>query len=293
MSLKTKAHYFTVFGVSTFVLAFALSSAAAPHGDNYTGKPVVSASTQMPDELQGIGIDEKLNTKLDSNLMFKDETGAAVTLGTYLEKGKPVVISPVYYQCPGLCNFHLNGFVDALKSVDWTIGSKFTYLAVSFDSKETPELAAAKKETYMKVYGRPEAESGWHFLTTDEANVQAITKALGFKFKWDEKGQQWAHSSAAIIITPDGVVSRYLPGIMYEPKDIKLALNEASAGKIGTIMDGLALYCFKYDPSLSKYTFYAHNIVKMGGAIMVLLLAIWLVPVWFRTRKESDKTARS
>lgn len=271
---------------ATFTMSFANSG----NHEGYDGKPQAGAATEMPAELQGVGIDEKLGAKLDLSLQFKNEDGQVVTLGDYLKDGKPVVISPVYYQCPGLCNFHMNGFVDALKLMDkdWTIGGKYKYLAISFDSKETPDLAAAKKTTYMKVYGRPEAANGWHFLTGDEANVQALTKALGFKFKWDEKMQEWAHASAAIVISPKGEISRYLPGIMFEPKDIKLALNEAAEGKIGTFVDSLVLYCFKYDPSQSKYTLYAYNLVKMGGALMVLILAIWLLPVWFRSRKDQE-----
>lgn len=288
---RSAMNFLSQVGTLVLLLGFVVPALAMKEG--YDGKPQAGSATEMPAELQGVGIEEKLGHRLDLNLRFVDESGKAVTLGDYLGKGRPVVISPIYYECPSLCNFHLNGFVDALKLMDWTIGEKFTYLAVSFDSKETPDLAKAKKETYMKVYGRPQADAGWHFLTADEENVQALTKALGFKFRWDEKMQEWAHASAAIVVTPDGVVSRYLPGIMFDQKDIKLALNEATAGKIGTFVDSLVLYCFKYDPSQSKYTLYAYNLVKMGGAVMVLILAIWLLPVWFRTRKEADESARS
>ncbi len=235
--------------------------------------------------LSEISIDEKLGTKLDLNLQFRDETGRSVTLGAYLAKGKPVVISPVYYLCSGLCDLHLNGFVSALKKLnnDWTIGNKFSYLTVSFDSAETPELALAKKEAYMTEYGRPEAKESWHFLTGDGANVQALTKSLGFKFKWDEQEKVWAHSSATIVISPEGIVTRYLPGVTFDPQDIKLALNESTEGKIGTFSDRLVLYCFKYDSSRGKYAFYVNHLVKMGGSFVILLiLMIWLLPSWVR-----------
>lgn len=253
----------------------------------YDGKPTPKVSTEMPAELQGVGIDQQLGATLDLNLKFKDDRGNEVALASFFDGRRPVIISPIYYQCPSLCNFHLNGFTDGLKLMDWSVGEQFVYLAVSFDANETPDLAAKKKESYLKVYDRPGAENGWHFLTADQSTVQAFTKALGFKFKWDEKSQEWAHASAAIVVSPEGKITRYLPGIMFDPKDIKLAINEASKGKIGTIVDSLILYCFKYDPHQSKYTLYAFNLMKMGGAVTVLLLIIWLLPVWLRTRRES------
>lgn len=253
----------------------------------YDGKPAPKASSEMPPELVGIGIDQKLGQKLNLEMVFKDETGAERKLGDFFDGKKPVVISPVYYSCPGLCNFHLNGFTDGLKEMDWNLGEKFVYLTVSFDAKETPDLAAAKKETYLKVYGRAGAEKNWHFLTATDEVVQQFTQQLGFKFRWDEPSQEWAHAAAAIVVSPDGSISRYLPGIVFAGKDIKLAINEASDGKVGSIVDSLILYCFRYDPTQSKYTLYAFNLVKLGGAATVLLMVIWLLPVWLRTRRET------
>ncbi|MFP5518948.1 MAG: SCO family protein [Bdellovibrionia bacterium] len=270
------------------ILAFAVAATwSCGQALAYDGKPAPTVATEMPAELQGVGIDQKLGTKLNLEMKFTDETGKIATLGSFFDGRRPVIISPVYYSCPGLCNFHLNGFTEALKEMDWGIGDKFVYLAVSFDSKETSDLAAAKKETYLKVYGRDGAQDNWHFLTADEATVQEFTKSLGFKFRWDEQSQEWAHAAAAIVISPDGTVSRYLPGIVFSAKDIRLAINEATQGKIGTIVDSLILYCFKYDPQQSKYTLYAFNLVKMGGALTVLLMVIWLLPVWFRARRET------
>lgn len=282
--LKTRTFGRALLGAS-FVL-FCLQSQAA-----YEPQVVAKTADEKPAELQNVGITEKLGEKLDLNLKFKDENGKEVTLGSYFDGKHPVVISPVYFSCPGLCNFHLNGFTDALKLMDsnWSVGKKFTMLALSFDSKETPELAAAKKKTYMKLYGREGAEEHWHFLTADEATVQAITGALGFKFRWDESQKEWAHASSAIVIAPDGKISRYLPGIMFDPKDIKLALNEAAEGKIGTFVESLVLYCFKYDPHSSKYALAAVNLMKMGGALMVLVMVLWLTPVWIRSRREQKK----
>jgi len=272
-----------------FALLFVASAQAS-----YEPKPADMLAGDQAKELQGIGIDEKIGTYIDMNLTFKDENGETVTLAKYINGGHiPVIISPVYYNCPGLCNFHLNGLTDGLKLMDWSVGDKFKVVAVSFDSKETPELAAKKKASYMKVYDRPGTEGGWSFLTGDEQTIQALTKALGFKFKWNEEAKEWAHASAAIVVTPDGKISRYLPGIMFDPKDVKLAVNEASNGKVGTFVDQLVLYCFQYNPHQSKYTLYAFNIMKLGGALMVMVLALWLLPVWVRSRSANAKAARS
>lgn len=274
--------------LTTAVLVLFSASAQA-----YDGKPAPMVANEQPKELEGVGIDEKLGSKIDLTLKVKDDNGQEVALGSFFDGKHPVIISPVYFSCPGLCNFHLNGLTDALKLMDkdWTIGKKFKLLSVSFDSKETPDLAANKKQTYMKLYDRAGSEKEWHFITADESTVQALTQALGFKFRWDETAQEWAHASAAIVITPDGTISRYLPGIMFNPQDIKIALNEATDGKIGTFVDSLVLYCFKYDPHQSKYTLVAFNVMKMGGAVMVLVMVIWLLPVWIRARREQNNTA--
>ncbi|AHZ85917.1 hypothetical protein Bb109J_c0258 [Bdellovibrio bacteriovorus] len=274
--------------LTTAVLVLFSASAQA-----YDGKPAPMVANEQPKELEGVGIDEKLGSKIDLTLKVKDDNGQEVALGSFFDGKHPVIISPVYFSCPGLCNFHLNGLTDALKLMDkdWTIGKKFKLLSVSFDSKETPDLAANKKQTYMKLYDRAGSEKEWHFITADESTVQAMMQSLGFKFRWDEKAQEWAHASAAIVITPDGTISRYLPGIMFNPQDIKIALNEATDGKIGTFVDSLVLYCFKYDPHQSKYTLVAFNVMKMGGAVMVLVMVIWLLPVWIRARREQNNTA--
>ncbi|WII72104.1 SCO family protein [Bdellovibrio sp. 22V] len=275
-------------------LSFAVLVSFSANVQAYDGKPAPMVASEQPKELEGIGIDEKLGGKVDFTLKVKDDNGQEVTLGSFFDGKHPVIISPVYFSCPGLCNFHLNGLTDALKLMekDWTVGKKYKVLSVSFDSKETPDLAAKKKETYMKLYERPGAETGWHFLTADESAVQAITQSLGFKFKWDEASKEWAHASAAVIITPDGTISRYLPGIMFNPQDIKLALNEATEGKIGNFVDNLVLYCFKYDPHQSKYTLAAFNLMKVGGAVMVLVMVLWLLPVYIRSRRSNKSAGR-
>ncbi|QLY25725.1 SCO family protein [Bdellovibrio sp. KM01] len=259
----------------------------------YNGTEAGMAAGDKARELQGVGIEEKLGKKLDLGMKFKDETGKEVALGDYFDGKHPVIISPVYFSCPGLCNFHLNGLTDALKVMDknWTVGGKFKVVAISFDSKETPEIAAHKKELYMKLYDRPGSESGWHFLTGNEQQVRALTEAIGFKFRWDETQKEWAHASAAVVASPEGTVSRYLPGIMFNQQDIKLALNEATEGKIGNFVDSLVLYCFQYDPHKSKYSLAAVSIMKMGGGVMLLVMVLWLLPLYIRSRRAKKNVA--
>lgn len=260
----------------------------------YDGRPAPMVASDAAKELAGVGIDEKLGDKVDFSWTFKDESGKEVTLGSYFDGKHPVIISPVYFSCPGLCNLHLNGLTDALKLMekDWGVGGKYQVVSLSFDSKETPDLAATKKKLYMKLYDRADAEAGWHFLTGDEETIQKATQALGFKFKWDEKAKEWAHASAAIVITPDGKISRYLPGITFNPQDVKLALNEATAGKIGTFVEHLVLYCFKYDPQQSKYTLAAFNVMQIGGGITVLIMGLWLLPFYIRSKKKNKTAGR-
>ena len=259
----------------------------------YSGPEAGMAADERPKELQDVGISEKLGSKLDLNMKFNDESGKEVTLASYFDGKHPVIISPVYFSCPGLCNFHLNGLTDALKLMEkeWSVGGRYQVVSISFDSKETPEIAAHKKEMYMKLYGRDGAEKGWHFLTGTDSEVKAFTEAIGFKFKWDETQKDWAHASAALVISPDGTVSRYLPGIMFNPQDIKLALNEATEGKIGNFVDSLVLYCFKYDPHKSKYSLAAVSVMKLGGALMVLVMVLWLLPLYIRSRRAKKNSA--
>lgn len=236
---------------------------------------------EVPAEIQGVGIDEKLGVFPTLGTEFLDETGKTVTLGQYFTN-KPVLLSVVYYDCPSMCNFHLNGVLESLKQLDWTAGRDYEVVAVSMNHRETPKLAASKKKTYMNAYGRPEGEAGWHFLTGTEENVQKLTSEVGFRFKWLEGSQEYSHASAAIIMTPGGKISRYLHGIEFEPKTMRLALLEASNGKIGTVLDQVLMFCFQFDPSKNKYTIYAMNIMRIGGGLTLLILAIILLPLWFR-----------
>ena len=260
---------------------------------DYTGKPEPKPAHEKPKEMEGVGIEEKLGTQLDLNIPFVDENGQNVTLSQYFDGKTPVILSMVYYSCPGLCNFHLNGLVDGLKGVDWNIGQNFKMIEISFDPKENNQMAFAKKQNYLKVYNRPGAEKSWHFLTGTPESIKKITENIGFKYKWIESEQEWSHASAAIVTTPSGILSRYLPGVFFESRDLKLALNEATKGKIGTFIDSLVLYCFQYNPHQSKYTLAAFNVMKLGGGITVLLMTLWLLPFWRRSLRKKEESTRS
>lgn len=286
--LEPLAKVWTAAFFGAVVLSFSGVQAA------YDGQSTAKVASEFPEELKNVGIDEKLGDKIDLTLKVRNENGELVELGSFFDGKHPVILSPVYFTCPGLCNFHLNGLTDGLKLLDdnWTVGKKFKVVAFSFDSKDQSDSAALKKSTYVKLYERPGSADGWHFVTADEEVVQKLTSSVGFKFRWDDKVNDWAHASAAIILTPEGVISRYLHGIMFEPKDVRIALNEATEGKIGNIVDSIMLFCFKYDPQQSKYALVASNVMKVGGAIMVLLMILWLMPMYIRSVRAKSKAGR-
>lgn len=249
-------------------------------------QPIGKSSQEPVAELKGVGIDQKIGSPFPVEAEFRDEEGRVVKLGQYLTPGKPMIVSPVYFGCRSLCNYHLNGLTDGLKGLDWTIGEKFQVLAISFDDHEGPELAKGKKESYMKLYDRPKGAEGWHFLTGNSKAIKMLTDGVGFKYHWNEEMQEWAHPSSAIVVSPEGKITRYLPGVFFRPQDIKLALNESVDGKLGSFVDRMVLFCFRYDEHQSKYSLIISNIMKLGGALMVLALLAWLIPFWRRTRRR-------
>lgn len=248
----------------------------------YDPKEVVVTGHELPKELAAVGVEEHLGAKLDPALQFTNEQGEVVPLGSFFHAGRPVLMAMVYYDCPSLCNFHLNGLTDQMKQLKWTTGKEFDVVAVSMNHRETPDLATKKKHNYLKAYGRPAGNDGWHFLVGDEANVKALADQLGFKFQWLEDKGQFAHAAVAYVITPDGKISRYLHGIQPELNTLKLSLLEASNGRIGSLVEQVLMFCFQFDPQKNKYTLYAWNLMRIGAILMVLLLAVLLVPTWLR-----------
>lgn len=243
----------------------------------------------LPDALNDIGIEQKLNSQLPLDATLLDEEGNTVQLKQYFGS-KPVILAMVYYECPMLCNEVLNGLVGSLKPLTFNAGNEFEVVAVSFDPKDTPEIAKAKKEGYTKRYGREGTEKGWHFLTATPETIARVTEAVGFSYKWDEKTKQYAHAGGIMIATPEGKLSHYFYGIEYAPKDVRLGLVEAAGNKIGNPVDKLLLYCYHYDPSTGKYGLAIMNVMRLGGVITVLGLITMLLILW--KSSESKKARR-
>ena len=241
-------------------------------------------SHEVPKELEGVGITEKLGESIDLNLEFYNEEGEKAPLKTYFDGKRPVLLTLVYYSCPNLCNFHLNGVTQTLKKMDWTLGDEFDMIAVSIDPKEKSSLAKKKKENYVQSYGRPSSKDGWHFLTGDEAQIQKLASQVGFGYKWDHATKQWVHQAAAYVLTPEGKISRYLYGIDFASKTLRLSLVEASDNKIGNIVDRIVLFCLHYDPIKGTYAFYAINFMRLAAALTVVILVFALLRYWRRQK---------
>lgn len=268
-----------VFALSVLLFSASISFAASEH---------LGATTPgIPNELKDVGIIEKSGSSvLLNDLVFKDETGAKVSFSKYFNQGsKPVILVLAYYECPNLCTFVLNGLVDAMKGLDWVPGKQFEVVTVSINPRETPELAKAKKASYLASLGKPEAADGWHFLTGEESQIRKLSNAVGFGYKWIEEEKQYAHSAAIYVTTPDGRLSRYLYGIEYKPQDLKLSLLEASNGKIGTVIERLLLFCYRYNPQTHKYSVYLTQLMQAGGFGTVVVFGGYLAVFWRRQRR--------
>ena len=233
----------------------------------------------LPGELNGVGIDQKLDAQLPLDLTFHDESGRDVPLSSFFQTKKPVILAFVYYRCPMLCTQILNGLESSLKAVSFNPGQDFEIVSVSIDPKDTPEIAVSKKQLYLRRYGRANTANGWHFLTGEEPNIKALADAAGFHYKFDPKTGQFAHASGVMIATPDGRLSRYFYGVEYAPRDVRLGLVEASMNKIGNPVDQILLFCYHYDPSTGKYGAVVMNIVRFAGAAFVLLCGTFLAVV--------------
>ncbi|MFN7945383.1 MAG: cytochrome c oxidase subunit II [Blastocatellia bacterium] len=248
------------------------------------------AQNERPQLLKQVGIDQRLNAQVPLDLVFRDEEGRTVRLGDYFN-GKPVVLSLAYYKCPMLCTQVLNGLTGSLKTLAFDIGNQYNVITVSFNPRDSSNLAAAKKEAYLLRYNRPGAERGWHFLTGDEPSIKALTDAVGFHYAYDEKLDQYAHASGIMLLTPQGRIARYFYGIEYKPLDLRLGLIEAAQNKIGSPVDQLLLFCYHYDPASGKYGPVVMNILRLGGIITVLLIAglILLLKPKFKTARPGSQ----
>ena len=265
-----------------------------PSSPLYGARPETGqVASGLPKALRDVSIDQKLNGQLPLDLVFRNETGEPVKLGSYFGK-KPVVLSLVYYECPMLCTQVLNGMVSAFKVLSFNAGSEFDVVTVSFDPREGPALASAKKKTYLGYLPetkRTTAADGWHFLTGDEESIRRLTDAVGFRYHFDEATNQFAHASAIMVATPEGKLARYFYGIEYSPKDLRLGLVEASQNKIGSPMDQLLLYCYHYDPATGKYGAIVMNMIRVAGVTtLVVMVAMFFV---MRRRTASQTRLRT
>src|SRR6202171_6030544 len=267
------------------VLLLTACSAYGPAVPNNVGQ----SSSAMPLPLRNVGFEPQLNAQIPLDLSFRDEEGKNVHLGEYLGH-KPVLLAFVYYGCPMLCNQVEQGVVGVLRMLSFNPGHDYEVVFVSFDSRETPEMAAEKKKKALAHFRRPQTDSGWHFLTGSKESIEAATKAANFRFSFDAKSNLFAHASGVLVLTPDGHISRYFYGVEYPGRDMRLGLVDASAGKIGTPIDHVLLFCYHYDPTAAKYSASILKIIRLGGVLTILCIVGGIL---ISRRRETLAAARN
>jgi protein SCO1/2 len=246
----------------------------------------------LPPPPKNVGFDQNIGRGVPLAAMFKDETGKSVALGDYFGK-QPVLLSFAYFTCPMLCGLSMQGLSTSLKGMNLDAGRDFEVLTVSFDPRETPEMARAKKETAVARYGRPQAAAGWHFLTGDQSAIESLASAAGFRYEWDAEAKEYAHATGVVVLTPEGQIARYLFGIEYAPRDLRFSLVEASQGKLGSIVDQLLLLCYHYDPKSGRYGAVAMGTMRAGGALTVVALGAFVIVSVRSARKSKRKNPTS
>jgi protein SCO1/2 len=259
----------------------------------YDEKQMGPANDKPPAILKGVGIAQNLNAQLPLSLTFTDDAGKQVQLGDYFGK-RPAILALVYYQCPMLCSEELNGLTGALQMVNFVPGKDFDVIVVSIDPTEGTDLAAAKKRSYVKRYGHPESAAGWHFLTGTQANIDTLTKAVGFGYVKIPAPNgtltQFAHASSIQIVTPEGKLAQYYMGVEYSPKDLRLGLVEASANRIGSPVDNILTYCYHYDPQTNKHSLIVARVVQLGGLVTLFTLGGFMLVMFRRDSRADDGT---
>jgi protein SCO1/2 len=269
-----------------------LSLTLAPlHAQKSRPVPGVAAGTQVP-ALKEIGIDQHPNAKMPLDLEFNDERGGVVKLGDFFGP-RPVVLALVYYTCPMLCTQVLSGLAGSLQGVTFTVGKDYEVVVVSFDPGDTPSVAAERKQTFLRRYISAADGNHVHFLTGRQSSITALTTAVGFRYVWDQQTSQFAHPAAISVLTPDGRMSRYLYGVEFSPRDLKLALVEASEGRVGSIVEQAMLFCYHYDPETGRYGFVVMNIVRAAGALTVLLMVGFILMSLRRERRQASAVSRT
>jgi protein SCO1/2 len=242
---------------------------------------------QLPEELQQVGVTEHLDTQVPGELEFVDSQGKPVTLGQFFDGRRPLLLTLNYSNCPMLCSLQLNGLFEGLKEMKWDMGREFDMITVSIDPLETPERASLTRQKYLKLYGRPGAAEGYHFLTGKEENIRKLADAVGFHYKFVPQTRQYSHAAVTMVLTPDGRVARYLYGVQYDPQTLRLSLLEASEGQIGSTTDRILLFCFHYDAERGRYGPAAFRLIQVGGGLTVVMLG---GAIWILRRREKTKT---
>ncbi|MGI8467720.1 MAG: SCO family protein [Pyrinomonadaceae bacterium] len=291
ISAVLKLKLFVSFGI--LVLAFNVFGQKLEHYNSplYSPKaydPAESAPNGLPKVLQTVGIKQNLGAQLPLDAEFKDENGNTVKLGDYFGKGRPVILALVYYECPMLCNEVLNGLTGSLKGISLDAGKDFDVVAISFDTRENdkPDLAKNKKASYLTRYGRAGTEDGWHFLTGAQNSIDAVTKAAGYNYVYDEKTNQFAHACGVMIVTPEGKMSRYFYGIDYEPRQLKFGIMDSAQEKIGSPVDQLLLYCYHYDPATGTYGFAILRAIRIAAVALLLGMITMMLVFWRNNKKK-------
>jgi protein SCO1/2 len=269
------------------ILIGAASLTATAFGQAMTRGIMSPPANMRPPGLKNVGIEQHLNDQIPPDLIFRDENGKSVRLGDYFGS-KPLILNLVYYQCPMLCGEVLSGLESALRVLKFDVGKEFDVLTVSFDPKESPEMAAVKKAELLKRYGRAGAAEGWHFLTGPQDSITALTKAAGFDYEYDPKTSQFAHATAIMVLTPEGKIAQYYYGVEFAPKDLRLGLVQASQNKIGSVVDQVLLYCYHYNPDTGKYGAIISRILKIAAGATVFVLGTFLI-VMFRLGSVSEQ----
>jgi len=267
----------------SFLLMLAAAHTAGAAGSDYKPEPGLPSST-LPAPLREIGFDQNLNARVPLDTAFNDESGRVVQLGDYFGR-RPVVLVFAYYDCPMLCTVVINGLASALNVLSLEPGKDFEIVTVSFNPRDTPATASAKKASYIPRYKQPSAAAAWHFLTGSQASIDRLTKAAGFRYVWDAETQQFAHPTGVMVLTPDGRLARYLFGIEYGPRDLRYAIVEASNGRVGSAVDSLLLFCYHYDPVRGRYGLAIMRLIRAGGAATVLALGAF---IFIMVRKEQQ-----
>lgn len=306
-SLRPTRARFAAFALALLALGAPASSRAdgAYGGDGKTNAdgianataPLDLGKTIVPPGLEDVGVDEHLDRQIPLDAVFRDQTGKMVRFGDLLDGKRPMVLTLAYHTCPTVCSLVLSQTVESLKQVDWSVGKEYSAVTLSFDPRETVERTAAKRADIVKAYDRPTAEAGWTFLLGNDANIHRVTDAVGFHYHYVEREQQFAHPTVILIVKPNGQVARYLYGLEYSPKDVKLGLLEASNGRSISTVDRILLYCYHYDPNSGRYAIVATRVMRVGAGLAGLALVVFLATFWIkelltsRARRQGPSTA--